>query len=262
MTEQFEGRVALVTGGASGIGRGVVERFLKEGASVGIADLDVAACTALADAHPGRVLTIPTDVTIEASALEAVRLTTDSLGPIGIAVNAAGIASRVVPLHEQSVDDFRRVMRVNVDGTFIVMAQAARAMIAANLGGVIINISSVNAAQAGRGMGAYCTSKAAVAMLTQVAALDLAPHDIRVLAVAPGLIQTPMTARSITSRPDVLGPIVNSTPLGRVGTVDDVASTVLFLASDQASFSTGSTFYVDGGIRLSAPPPRAAIDTR
>lgn len=258
VTHRFLGQVALVTGAASGIGARVAERLLTEGGHVCLVDLDVSALQPLVDRHPERTIARSCDVRDDSAVAAVFEAAKEAFGTIDLVVHAAGVATAVKPVQDQGVDDFRRVMGINVEGTFVVLKHAARAMIAREPShGVIVNISSVNAVQASAGMSAYCTSKAAVAMLTRAAALDLAPHGIRVVDVAPGLIETPMTSRSITSRPDVLGAIVDSTPLGRIGTTDDVASAVLFLASPEASFTTGSTFFVDGGIRLRPPPARA-----
>lgn len=257
LNSRFEDRVAFVTGGASGIGLKIGERFIDEGGKISLIDLDVKGAEELLDQYPDRVLATIVDVTDEASVLAAVTATVKQFGHLDVVVNAAGITGGVIPSQEADLDIFKRVMAVNVDGTFLTLKHGARAMLASG-GGVVVNIASINAIQPGKGMGAYCASKAAIGMLTQVAALDLAPHKIRVVAVGPGLIATPMTARSITSVPELLQSCIDNTPAGRVGETDDVASAVLFLASDEASFITGTTTYVDGGTLLRPFPERPA----
>ncbi len=251
------GKVALVTGGASGIGRGCVERLAAEGASVVIADLDDAAalevCEACAEL-PGDVLFVRTDVTSEESAGNAVAFTVDELGRLDIAVQNAGVIF-VAPVLESRVEDWRRLMDVNVIGVYLGMRAAARRMAEQGEGGVIVNASSGGGRHGVPGFAHYCASKAAVIMMSQALALELAPHRVRVNCYTPGHIMTPLwdgiaagyaQLHGITPE-DAVEAFRSGVPWGRFGTPEDVAATVSWRATDDAEYVTAQCIAMNGG---------------
>ncbi len=178
-------------------------------------------------------------------------------GRLDIGVNAAGIGafSNVV---DQDVETWDAVMAINVRGVMLSVKHEARQMIAAGNGGSIINIASLNAIQPAEGMGVYCAGKAAVDMHTKVAAMELGPYGIRVNAIAPGLVDTPLAALLNQNWP-IHAAFVENAPLGRTGSPDDVAGVALFLASDDASWMTGDLVRVDGGAHTKRYPELAKI---
>ncbi|MFJ7214490.1 SDR family NAD(P)-dependent oxidoreductase [Amycolatopsis sp. NPDC098790] len=232
-------RIVVVTGGASGIGRGVAKAFLAEGDRVVVADVDARA------AHDvGREIGaehVQLDISDAASVDAAVSLVTDRFGPIDVLVNNAGLAGGGGPLTELDADVFDRCVRTNFRGTFL-MTRAAGARMAA--GGAIVNVSSIGARQPTPGLGHYEATKAAVDALTRSAALELAPRGIRVNAVAPGPVLTPMTA-GFAADTAARAAWEARIPLGRIAAVEDVVPAVVFLAG--ATHITGVSLAVDGG---------------
>jgi NAD(P)-dependent dehydrogenase (short-subunit alcohol dehydrogenase family) len=192
-------------------------------------------------------------VTEPADVEAAVAATVGTWGAVDVVLNAAGIGAvgRFWEL-DPAIWDF--ILAVNLRGTFLVSAAAARWLVAAQRPGRIVNVASTNATVPTRGNAPYCASKAGVMAFTQVAALDLAPHGVTVNAIAPGPIDTPLTAPLFT-HPDARREFVAHVPLGRIGRPGDIADTVLFLASDLAAWVTGQLFYVDGGQSLVGLPP-------
>ena len=248
MPGRLAGNVALVTGGASGIGRGICLRFAEEGAAVCSADSNEAGSqetAALVRERGGSVHVVEADVTAPEDCLRMVAETVAALGRLDIVVANAGIG-RGGTLLEGELRNFQEVLNVNVSGVFLTVQAAARTLVAQGTGGKIIITSSVAAQRPGSGMGAYSASKAAVVSLTRSWAQQLAEHHINVNAIGPGLIDTPLTAPMIRGRfapPDAGATI----PWGRVGTPQDVAHVALFLASQESDFVTGQVIYVDGG---------------
>ncbi|WP_188784851.1 SDR family NAD(P)-dependent oxidoreductase [Nocardioides phosphati] len=254
------GRTAIVTGGAMGIGRGIVERLAEAGASVVIADTDLAAAEATADAlrAQGRdAFAMYADV---GDADDVHRLVADTIGWRGrldILVNDAGIFPSV-PVLDMTPDDFDRVIRTNLRGTYLCAREAALRMRSQDSGGRIINVTSIDALHpSGVGLAHYDASKHGVWGFTKNLALELAPHGIQVNAVAPGAIATPGVA-AMQSGADagvdqaaVLEAFLAQVPMRRIGVPDDIARAVLFLASDLASYVTGTQLVVDGGRLLS-----------
>ncbi len=242
MTSRFDGRIALVTGGASGIGRACVQRFLDDGASVVVGDLNEAACDALADEFDGRVVAQRCDVTIESDIETLCALAISRFGRLDFAVANAGRGTFGM-ITEHSVEEFRAIVDLCLTGVFLTMKHTGRVMAD---GGSIVAISSLNGVQPSSGMSAYCAAKAGVVMLTQVAAMELGARGIRVNAVGPGLIETPATG-TFFALPGVVDEFVENTTVGRHGSPDEVAGLVAWLASDEARFVSGSFHLIDGG---------------
>lgn len=241
---RFEGKVAVITGGASGIGLGTAKRFVAEGARVVLGDVNGAAVeAAVADLGSGNAVGVECDVTDEAAVERLVAAAVELGGP-DIGVNCAGVGT-LAPLLEHPVEEWDRVVSICLKGVFLSVKHEARAMKEAGGGGVIVNIASINARQPGDGMAAYCSAKAGVEMLTRVAAMELGRLAIRVVGIGPGLVETPLTgfAREF---PGVQDAYVENSPLGRTGTVDDVVNAITWLASDEASWVSGDTLFIDG----------------
>ena len=241
------GLAALVTGGAAGIGAAVVRLLHQEGARVHVADVDQDAGRALAAELGDRASFVTLDVTDESTwavALDGVRRS----GPLTTLVNSAGAALKR-PLLDTSPDDFRRIVDLNLTGTFLGLSLAGREL---GRGGAIVNISSLNGVLPTAGLGAYVASKAGVSALTRVAALELAARGIRVNAVCPGSIDTAITDAPGFSDVD-WDAYVRTIPLGRRGTPHEVARAVLYLASDESAYVTGTNLVIDGGVAAGRP---------
>ena len=253
MTGRLAGKVALVTGAASGIGAATVELMLREGARVLATDIDAdrgeALRAKLAAHSEHRIAFAERDVTQERDWESAIAFAAERLGPLDVLVNNAGVIPAIVPLAQTGLDEWRRVMAVNLDGAFLGVKHAIRAM--TGRGGAIVNVSSAAALVGMPLNGAYGAAKAGVLMLTKCAALECAQLDppIRVNAVHPGYIATGMT-EAIS---DTLGSerfqrrVRKAVPLRRLGEPADIAEAIVFLACDQSKFATGSSVVVDGG---------------
>ncbi len=245
----FADKTALVTGGAGGIGLSVAKAFVAEGASVVIADLDLTAATAAAaliEAAGGRALGVGVDVG-DAVQVEGLFETAASrFGGVDVAVCAAGRMSANVDVLDLDEAEWDAVLRVNLTGAFLVAKAAARQMLDTGRKGAIVLISSVGGMLGVPTQAPYCVSKAGLGMLTKVMAVSLAPRGIRVNAVGPGPIRTAMT-EAIEADPALAAMMKSRTPIGRLGEPEEVASVVLFLASDAAAYIHGQTIYADGG---------------
>ncbi len=239
-------KVALVTGGADGIGKAIAKRFKAEGAKVVIADTDDTKGQALAKEIGGDALFVHCDVGDKASVDAAVKAAVDEFGSLDICVSNAGIIHSADFLDIEE-DDFDRVIRVNLKGVFLTGQAAARQMAKQGKGGAIVNMSSVNGVFAIPNQVPYCTSKGGVGQLTKVMALSLTGHDIRVNAVGPGSIATDMLKNAILTDDAARKKVMSRTPMGRLGEPEEIAAVVTFLASDQSSYITGETIYADGG---------------
>jgi NAD(P)-dependent dehydrogenase (short-subunit alcohol dehydrogenase family) len=235
-------RTAIVTGGASGIGLATVERLVAAGWRVGALDRDEAALDRLAATY--KVRTGMLDVTDEARAEVAVKGMAAAFGRIDGVVNSAGIGLDK-PTLDTSVADFRKILDVNVIGTFIVGRAAARIMKQQGIG-AIVNIASISGMRGSKGRAAYGASKGAVINLTQVMAVELARHGIRVNAIAPGPVDSPMVQQVHT--PAVRRAYGHHVPMRRYGTADEIAAAVCFLLDGtQSAYVTGTVLPVDGG---------------
>jgi NAD(P)-dependent dehydrogenase (short-subunit alcohol dehydrogenase family) len=249
---QLEGKVAVVTGAAKGIGRAIAEAFAAQGATVVVSDLDAAGARAAADAID-RAHAVACDVRDEQQVASLIDAVVERHGRIDVAVANAGIAA-VRPIAETSLEDWRRVTSVHLDGVFLTVKHAGLAIAAAG-GGSIVTIASVTGF-AGTPLNApYAASNAAVINLTKTAALELRPAGVRVNAICPGFVATDMVSDQKEAFAAGLGvdsvdPIIERAQ-GRYGTARDVAGVALFLASDRSRFSTGAAFVVDGGLTAS-----------
>ena len=246
MAEELAGKVAVVTGGAGGIGRATVEEFVAEGAQVVIADVDAEAGEALAQTLGAAAAFLRTDVTDAGQVQALVDFTVDHYGGLHVMFNNAGIASALTRFLHDDFSDFSRVMSVNVLGVMLGSQAAARHMKAQG-GGSIINCASIAGINAGAGLASYRASKAAVIHLSRSMAIDLAQYQIRVNCIAPGHIQTGMTAYDMDSVMRLMQ------PLPRHGRPEDVAEAVVFFASDRSAQVTGVLMPIDGG--TAAGPP-------
>lgn len=250
---RLEGKVAIVTGGASGIGERIAEVFVEEGARVLIADTDSARIGAvIARLGHNSADGAEVDVRDEDAVRKMVEQATRRFGRLDIAVNNAGVGG-FSPIQHYPLDDWNRVVGISLTGTFLCIKHESAFFIGQGQGGSIINIASLNAIQATEGFAAYCAAKAGVVGLTKVAALELGRHGIRVNAIGPGLIHTPATA-GMLAIPGLEEAFVHEAPLGRAGEPDDVARLALYLASDEASLMTGQALYLDGGASLNKYP--------
>lgn len=251
-TGRLAGKVAVVTGGGSGIGRASAVRFAREGAAVGVVDLDGEAAKGtveLVEAAGGRALALTADVTSAADVTAAVDATADAYGGLHVLYNNAGIGSSgSVAVAEEA--DWDRCFAVNVKGTYLTSQAALRHM---GSGASIVNQGSVAALVGVLNFAAYCAAKGAVVALTRSMACDLAPRGVRVNVICPGTIYTPLMQPMLRARGDGdleegLRRTLVKYPIGRLGDVEDIANVALFLASDEAGFMTGSVVTPDGGM--------------
>jgi glucose 1-dehydrogenase len=251
-SRRLEGRRALVTGANSGIGRAIALRLAREGAAVVVNYV----------AHPeaaeevlrelsgagAKALAIRADVADEGQVDEMFRRAAEELGGLDILVNNAAIEMRH-PFLEMPVEDWRRVIDVDLTGPFLCAQRAARLMVQSGKGGAIVNITSVHQRIPWGGYAHYCAAKAGLDLLTKTIALELATKGVRINSVAPGAIATTKN-ESAWSEPEMMRDLLDKIPVRRVGEVEEVAAVVAFLCSDEASYMTGSTVYVDGGMTL------------
>lgn len=248
----LDGKVAVVTGAASGMGRATALLFAREGAPVVLGDFDedggAGACEAIR-AGGGEATFVRTDVAVEADVAALVATAERVYGALHTIFNNAGIEQPVTPSTDVTEELFDRVIGVNLKGTFFGCKHAIPALLRAG-GGTIVNNSSVSAFANVGGNVSYASSKGAVMSLTRVLALEYAARNVRVNAICPGVIDTGMNRRNLelADEPDaVRARWMSVTPLGRMGTSEEIARTVLYLASDQSSFTTGIGLLIDGG---------------
>jgi NAD(P)-dependent dehydrogenase (short-subunit alcohol dehydrogenase family) len=262
---KLKDKIAIVTGGAHGIGLAVAKRYVAEGARVTIADVDAGAGEVAAKALGSNARFIATDVGDARAAEHVVAETCRAFGDLDILVNNAGIihGADFLALAEA---DFDRVLRVNLKGAFLVGQAAARRMVAqveaGKPPGSIINMSSINAVVAIANHTPYCVSKGGIDQLTKVMALSLAPRGIRVNAIGPGSIMTDIL-KAVATDKEAKRRILARTPLGRIGEPEEIAAIAVFLASADASYVTGETIYADGGrlaLNYTVPVKDEALD--
>lgn len=240
-----EKAVALVTGSAQGIGLACAEAIAEDGAHVVLADINadgvMAAAKKLGSAATAVVCDMgdPAQIAAMYDEIEA------DVGPVSILVNNAGIAMPGDFL-ETTLEDFQKVINVNLTGSFLALQRGAKTMVAEGIEGAVVNMSSINAVVAIPSITAYCASKGGIMQMTKATALALAPHNIRVNAVGPGSIDTEMMA-GVNANPEAMNMVMSRTPLKRVGRPREIADVVAFLVSKKASYITGETIYVDGG---------------
>lgn len=254
--QTFEGRVAVVTGGASGIGRATVLRLLDEGASVVAADFNattgdqlVAHVAANGTDTEKRIRFVKTDVSVEDDVRNAIETAVSEFGRLDIVANNAGVGGAFGPVEAIEAEDWDWTFGVLVRGVFLGVKHATRVFKEQGEGGAIVNTASVAGLRAGAGPLAYSTAKAGVINLTRAAALELAEHRIRVNAVCPGGINTPLLNYG---NPDAMGQFLDQLqPWPEHGRPEDIAAAICFLASDDARFITGEALVVDGGLTIS-----------
>ena len=250
MAGRVNGKIALVTGGASGLGKATAELLAREGARVAITDIDEAAGRAVADSLGGGALFLPHDVTDEDQWIAVLRDVVDCFGGLHILVNSAGI-SLTRTVEDIELEEWRRVHAVDLDSVFLGCKHAIKE-IAASGGGSIVNISSIAGIIAGHNMAAYNSAKAAVRHLSKSVALHCARkgYNIRCNSVHPAFIDTPILDehRDRFGAAEAMQKLGRQVPLGRVGRPEEVAYGILYLASDESGYTTGSELVIDGGI--------------
>ena len=247
---RLKNKVSFITGGGAGIGKCTAELFAKEGSAVAIIDRNGDKAKSVADSinsNGGKAIAIEADVTSEEQIIRAVKTTVKNLGPIDILVNHAGVIpdgdTSILDVEEKTID---QGLAINVKGMMLVGKQVGRSMRDAGKGGTIVNTASDLSQIALAGLATYVTSKTAIPGLTRAMATDLAAFNIRVNAVAPGFTYTEMTA-GLADNKEIMEPMRETYLLKQLGQPIDVANCILFLASDESAFCTGSVLTVDGG---------------
>jgi len=254
MSKSHEGKTAVITGGANGIGRGIVERLHADGANVVVADIDMAAASAFVDTLGANAVAIETDVRDEVALSACITQTVDQFGALDIMVNNAGYIM-FSPIVETAADDWRRMMDVNINGIFLGMKAGAQQMIAQGKGGVIVNASSGGGRKGVPNFAHYCATKAAIIMMSQAAAGELATHKIRVNCYTPGHVETPMMSGLLDkiagavggTRDEAYKALEDEVPWGRWGKVEDVAAAVSWLSCEDAEYISGQCIAMNGG---------------
>jgi 3-oxoacyl-[acyl-carrier protein] reductase len=253
---RLDGKVAIVTGGSRGIGKGIAERFAREGARVAITAIDGAPLAEAARgiaAAGGLILAVPGDVGIKADVEAMFERVLENWGTVDVLVNNAAWASPHAHILDMDEEHWDTVVRTNLKSIYLHCHRAANVMVDRGVRGAIVNISSFAAARSHRNMAAYDATKGGIEALSRAMALDLAPFGIRVNVVQPGAIHTEEFA---AQGPEATARRGQGVPLGRVGYPEDVASAVLFLASDEASYITGQVLAVDGGVLAQLRSPQ------
>lgn len=253
---RLDGKVAVITGGASGIGRATSLRFLTEGARVVVADLDETAGAETVDlasraGHAERVRYVRADVAEESDVEAAIALALRHFGRVDCVFNNAGVGGAYGSIMKTTAEDWDYTYRVLARGVFLGIKHGARAMVGAGIEGSIINTASVGGLSGGDAPIAYSSAKAGVINMTMGAAVELAQHRIRVNCICPGIIRTPLAQRGLPPDPEAF--LRTLQPWPEPGAPEDIAGAALFLASDDARFVTGATLVVDGGLHAAGP---------
>jgi len=249
MTQELQNKVAIVTGGTSGIGRDTAVLFAKEGARVVVAGRRQAEGQETIDlirAAGGDSIFVPTDVSKTADVQALVQKTIKTFGRVDIGFNNAGIEGNWLPIAEQAEEDFDRTIAINLKGVWLCLKYEIQQMLKQGAGGAIVNMSSVAGFIGSAGAATYCASKHGVIGLTKGAALETATKGIRVNAICPAVIETPMGER-LFGAPEARRFSLGLHPIGRFGQPMEVAEAVLWMCSDRASFMTGQSLVLDGG---------------
>ncbi|MEL6150389.1 MAG: SDR family oxidoreductase [Chloroflexota bacterium] len=246
---RLDGKIAIVTGAARGIGEAIALRYASEGAALALCDLNIEGvaetASSAASEHNVKTFVQQVNITEREQVAAFVSAAVAEFGTIDVLVNNAGIFYNA-PFEEQTDDQWNRIMSVNVNGTFMMSQEVVRHWLATERGGSIVNLASISASVAFVNSSAYCTTKAAVASLTRCLALEYGPKGIRANSMAPGIIDTTM----LPSQEDNDRWAREKLPLRRLGLPEDVADVALFLASDESRYVTGDMIYVDGGWML------------
>jgi NAD(P)-dependent dehydrogenase (short-subunit alcohol dehydrogenase family) len=238
-------KAAIVTGAASGIGKAIATAFVHAGAKIVMCDVNAKALEAAVAELGDRAVGCVTDVSDEKQVERGMRVTRETFGSVDIVVNCAGFGA-IVPLTELTDEKWKAVQSVTLWGVFYGVKHGARHMLEQGRPGVIINISSVNARQPGEGQVAYCAAKAGVDMITRCAALELGGRGIRIVGIAPGLVETPLTRKELDD-PQMRDLFLSIIPMHRPVGADEIGAAAVFLASDQARSINGDTIAIDGG---------------
>ncbi|MFA6391314.1 MAG: SDR family NAD(P)-dependent oxidoreductase [Patescibacteria group bacterium] len=240
---RLENKVAIVTGSASGIGKAIAEQFIKEGAKVVFSDIN--GDDSISAEFGDKAIFVKCDVSKSQDVKNLVEKTLAHFGQLDVMVNNAGIGGLggIIDITDES---WEKTIGINLSGTMFGMRAAAGVMKDKGIKGSIINLSSILGKVGFSGAIAYCASKGGVVQLTHAGALDLAPDQIRVNAIAPGFIETNMT-KDVLEMKEFNDLVISSTPLGYVGKTEDIANAAVYLASDESGYVTGTVIYVDGG---------------
>ena len=249
MTASISGKTALVTGGGSGIGRATALAFATSGANVVVADVDVAGgeeTVALMQALAGSGLFVTADVSKSAAVEALVKTTVATFGSLDCAFNNAGIQGELSQTAECTEENWDRITGINLKGVWLCMKFEIAQMLKQG-GGAIVNNSSNFGLVGSNGMPAYSAAKHGVVGLTKTAGIEYAERGVRVNAVCPGPVQTPLVEKIVAKQPEIVDAIIDREPIGRIGQPDEIASAVVWLCSDEATFVVGAVLPVDGG---------------